>query len=89
MADQPLGDDWRLMGQERFLNGVTLYFRTWRTSRPAWDHDHCAFCGEKFSDTIPDTLREGYATADQYHWVCVRCFADFRQTFEWTVGTAP
>jgi hypothetical protein len=32
----------------------------------------------------PDTLHEGYATADN-RWICPRCFADFVDLFDWVV----
>lgn len=77
-------DDWRLMGQERFLSGATLYWRVWHETRPRWDHDHCAFCFEKFMDRadVPDVLREGYATDDEYRWVCAGCASDFADRFK-------
>jgi len=25
------------------------------------------------------------ATLDEYHWICKRCFNDFRDRFAWTV----
>jgi hypothetical protein len=78
-------DDWRLLGQDAYLTGVPLFFRRWSSDNPDWDHDHCAFCGAKFSNRIPDCLTEGYTTADHYHWICPDCFADFRERFEWTV----
>jgi transposase len=28
---------------------------------------------------------EGYATLDDYHWICERCFQDFHGQFRWTV----
>jgi hypothetical protein len=44
----------------------------------------------------PEILTEGYATLgtgpegqDDYHWICDRCFADFRERFAWHIGAAP
>jgi hypothetical protein len=34
----------------------------------------------------PDDLNDGYATKDQYHWVCKACYEDFRGQFRWIVG---
>ena len=52
-------DDWRRMGQERFLPPGTRWVRKhYRVLRPAWDHDHCAFCWAKFVDS---TTPEGQA----------------------------
>lgn len=76
--------DWRLQGQERFLKGVALQFRPYEQWREGWDHDHCEFCGAKFSLSQND-IRAGYTTADMYHWICESCFADFKDMFEWTL----
>jgi hypothetical protein len=81
-------DDWRLNGQERYLDGAVLVRRAYRRNpgNPTWDHDHCAFCQAKFMvEDIPDVLHEGYTTADDYHWICDDCFADFTDRFHWVV----
>ena len=75
-------DDWRLRGQEDYLSGKTLFFRKWRAPKKEWDHDHCEFCWEKFSD-YPDTLHEGYTTEDNYYWICPTCYNDFKEMFKW------
>lgn len=78
-------DDWRLQGQENYLQGVALSYKKWSV-REGNDHDHCEFCGEKFmSEKHPNTLHEGYTTLDDYHWICNSCFEDFKQTFSWKV----
>lgn len=84
-SDNP---DPRLAGQENYLKGVTLVHRRYRryAKNPDWDHDHCAFCWTKFMvEDHPDVLHQGYATQDDYHWVCEKCFHDFRGQFDWTV----
>jgi hypothetical protein len=81
-------DDWRRQGQERYLKDATLVHRKYRQNakNPNWDHDHCAFCQAKFSFLDrPDHLKEGYATEDDYHWICPKCFHDFREEFGWTM----
>ena len=81
-------DDWRLQGQEKFLAGVALHHRRYRThpENPDWDHDHCEFCWAKFQvEDRPDVLHEGYCTADEYRWICAGCFEDFRERFAWRV----
>jgi hypothetical protein len=45
-------------------------------------HEHCEFCFGKFSEN-PGDLREGYASADRYRWVCETCFRDFRDEMDW------
>jgi hypothetical protein len=77
-------DDWRLTGQERYLQGVVLQYRPWRQPRPSWDHDHCAFCNAKFA-ALEGCLKHAYSTLDEYHWICDQCFADFRARFAWKV----
>ena len=74
-------NDWRLKNQQKYLN-VPLVWKHYKAPRPSWDHDHCSFCWEKFSDNIPDTLSEGYATGDAYYWVCKECYEDFKDMFD-------
>ena len=76
--------DGRLANQEQYLKGKRLTLKKWTQLRPGWDHDHCEFCSAKFMAVdAPDILREGYATDDEYHWVCKRCFDDFKHAFGW------
>ena len=77
-------DDWRLQGQEDYLAGVTLFWKKWKAQSLTWDHDHCEFCWEKFSE-FPETLHEGYTTKDDKHWICPECFSDFKDMYQWTV----
>ena len=80
-------DDWRLQGQERYLKGVVLHARRYTAWSESWEHDHCQFCWAKFMDRdLPNALRIGYSTTDRYRWICARCFEDFAERFEWTVG---
>ncbi len=80
--------DWRLQGQERYLKGVSLSRQDYRRYRDDWEHDHCEFCGDKFSER-PEDLNAGYATVDCYHWVCENCFCDFKDMFQWTIVESP
>ncbi len=68
------------------MKGVSLIRRMYRKfeQNPAWDHDHCEFCGAKFMvEDVPGVLHEGYCTEDRYRWVCLSCFEDFKRRFEW------
>jgi hypothetical protein len=76
--------DWRLQGQERYLTGAKLLRRKYALQSASWDHDHCEFCGAKFSLNEGD-LHEGYVTLDGKHWICDGCFNDFRDRFGWDV----
>jgi hypothetical protein len=91
MSQQINDDDWRLRGQEDVLAGATLYWRAWHQTRPRGDHDHCEFCWAKFMDRddVPDVLRAGYTTDDEYRWVCTRCAADFADRFQFKLVAGP
>ncbi len=75
-------NDWRLNGQEEYLKGALLHFSKYESNT---DHDHCEFCLDKFSNSIPGSLTEGYATSDKYRWICRTCFEDFKEYFKWKV----
>ena len=77
--------DWRLQGQETFLRNAVLN-EEYTPFRADWDHhDHCEFCGTKFSGQNGDET-EGYSTKDGDHWICpLVASADFRQMFDWQV----
>lgn len=84
MAEDP--NDWRLKGQERYLQGALLIWSRWAPpiNNPAWDHDHCEFCSRKFMAVdATDVLREGFTTEDRFRWICRRCFEDFQSKFQW------
>lgn len=85
-------DDWRLSGQERYLEGRRMKWRTWSAPRPDWDHDHCAFCWAEFAAEVSEhaPYDAGWVTADdEYEWVCPPCFNDFRERFHWIVDGEP
>ena len=75
--------DWRLQGQDQYLQAVALTKKHYVKYRADWEHDHCEFCSIKFSEAEPDALQEGYATDDNYHWVCETCYNDFKKQFGW------
>jgi hypothetical protein len=83
MAIDP--NDWRLRGQERYLQARSWSRRKYVAPHADRDHDHCAFCWIKFMETpAADVLDEGYVTEDGAHWVCPTCFEDFRERFGWS-----
>lgn len=77
-------DDWRLCGQEQELMGARLVKKEYRMPSEKWDHDHCVFCWDKFSEQQED-LHEGYCVAGKNRWICKQCFDDFKDMFRWTV----
>lgn len=80
-----MNHDWRLQGQEKYLTGRTLVHKKYADKSTTTDHDHCEFCSDKFSATIPECLTEGYATRDDYHWICENCYRDFMNEFKWAI----
>ena len=82
---KPNANNWRRQGQERFLFGKKLFWRDYCLNSDRSNHDHCEFCGAKFSCEKGD-LENGYATEDGYHWICKKCFEDFETEFCWKVG---
>ena len=58
--------DWRLQGQEKYLNGVILRFKQYEDRITDTDHDHCEFCLEKFLNIIPGSLTQGYTFCPDY-----------------------
>ena len=74
--------DWREQGQEQYLSGLVFYKKKYKKYREGWDHDHCEFCWAKFcEEDISDCLHEGYATKDNYRWICEDCFKEFKENY--------
>lgn len=72
--------DWRNTGQESYLSARSFTWSRFRAPKPSWDHEHCEFCGAKFSED-PNDLQLGYRTVERndQRWVCEPCFADFSE----------
>lgn len=78
--------DWRLTNQEKYLKGVSLKLKQYKRYRDGWDHDHCEFCWKTFSESLSEAvLNEGYATEDNYRWICTECFEYFKDLFGWNI----
>ncbi len=80
-------DDWRRMGQEKYLMDVKLHYVTlYKPFSEQWEHEHCCFCTQKISFTECDS-HSGYCTIDEKHshWICEECFNDFKDEFNWMV----
>ncbi|AYG02196.1 hypothetical protein [Gryllotalpicola protaetiae] len=85
-----MDQDWRLTGQESYLQDRSLRLALWVGYRAGWDHDHCGFCQAEISDDTTGHAKynEAWVTADDgYTWICPECFNDFRERFRWTVTT--
>ena len=85
--------DWRLSGQEHYLQGKTVRFQRFQIRRetPVWDHEHCVFCTRKIVDDLAkyekyaapgELITDAYTTEDEKHWICPQCFSDFQERFQ-------
>ncbi len=43
-------DDWRRMGQEKYLAGAQLTWKNYQALSAQWEHEHCTLCQRKFLD---------------------------------------
>lgn len=87
LLDMVSKNDWRRMGQEEYLMGEKWKnINSYVPYSETWEHEHCIFCAAKISANDGD-LHEGYCTLDekQSHWVCRKCFNDFKDEFQWIV----
>ncbi len=80
----PKINDWRLRNQEDYLKSEVLIKSKYKKPSEKWDHDHCDFCFEKFSENDGD-LHEGYCTKDKRIWICEECYEDFKEDFNFII----
>lgn len=79
-------NDWRLMGQEDYMQGYEFKYIKFKSQYYKSLHTHCEFCWHKFmenSEGVEDCPSYGYCTLDNMYWVCEDCFGDFREMFHW------
>jgi DNA-directed RNA polymerase subunit RPC12/RpoP len=88
-----MSEDWRARNAWH-LRGLTLQFSQWTRPKPSWDHDHCAGCWAKFSDSDgQEVQRAGYTTGEdypkgaRYEWVCADCFRELKEVMGWITAT--
>jgi hypothetical protein len=87
--------DWRLTGQEHYLQGKSVRLQRFkiRKETPEWDHEHCDFCWQKIVDDPSkyprpeELIVDAYVTEDGRHWICPQCFSDFHERFQLTLTT--
>ena len=77
-------DDWRLNDQELYLKDKILQKKIFVPPSEEKDHTHCSFCWAKFSENSTD-LHEGYTAEEGRYWICLECFHDFKDRFNWTL----
>lgn len=77
-------NDSRLTNQEDYLMNVKLWIKQYKKHSEQWEHEHCEFCWGTFCEQ-PEYLHRGYCTEDEKHWICEKCFNDFKDMFKWQV----
>lgn len=77
-----VSSDWRITSQEKYLFEATFEKKMYQKISMEWDHDHCRFCWETFSEDPMVGLTEGYYTENGDSWVCGQCFTDFKDLFK-------
>ena len=81
-----MNEEWRILPyHEEKFGGRVLNRCHWREEKGN-DHDHCAFCWDKFAK-YDDCLHVGYCTEDGQEWICDVCYDDFKDRFGWRVKT--
>ena len=81
-------DDWRLRGQEEYLQNEKFQYKQFVSPPTGSLHTHCEFCWHKFmehSEGVKDCSKEGYCSFDGKYWICEECFQDFKEKFQWNL----
>lgn len=79
-------EDWRLRGQEEYMQNQRFRFVKFKSKDGGSLHKHCDFCWYKFMENcegVEDCSEEGYCTDDGRYWVCKECYQCFRSLFNW------
>jgi len=76
-----ISNDWRITFQEDYLMSALFEKKKYQKKSIEWDHDHCEFCEEKFSEDPIVGMSVGYYTENRESWVCEQCFNDFKDLF--------
>lgn len=85
-CNAPDKSDWRLRGQEEYMQGMAFTYLKFSPETEGRDHTHCEFCWHKFMEkpeSIADCSSHGYRSRDGRYWVCEECFAGFKDAFGW------
>lgn len=77
-------DDWRIMGQERYLMNKRLQCMKFDRSICIEDYTQCEFCWCTF-DEDPNEPLMAYFEPNEKVWICEECFNDFQKYFHWEI----
>lgn len=80
-------EDWRLTGQEEYLDSAELISvspKEYIDKKAGNDtlHEHCEFC---MSTVCFNSNTKWYTTKDHYRWICQDCYNDFKDRFCWKI----
>ena len=76
-----LNNEWRLTNQKNYLYKKKLVMKSYDQTSETWDHDHCVFCWVRIDDKTPAAYTDG----EGCHWICEKCYNDFKEMFEWEI----
>lgn len=76
-----MNNDWRLTNQMNYLYKKVLKKQPFKVYKEGWEHEHCEFCSARIDKNTP----VAYSSDNNYHWICKKCYEDFKDMFEWSV----
>ena len=79
-------DSLRLDSLRASLSRMTLHWSPYPYLDGIGAQNYCAICEKKFHQIHAGTLKDGYTTEDNEHWICAGCFAGYREEFQWKVS---
>ena len=84
-------NDWRTAnGRCGYLRNAKLtYVPEYHKFTDSWEHEHCSFCYAVISEE-ENELHSAYhddSPPSRMDWICEECFADFKDTFNFTVDS--
>jgi hypothetical protein len=77
--------DWRV-DNAKHTKGAVLTFKKYVRYSETWEHDHCEGCWAKFMESGQGVLTKGYATPDNYRWICANCYQDLKDVMGWKLA---
>jgi len=80
-----ISTDGRITNQDQYLFGAVFERKAYKAKSKEWEHDHCRFCWETFSEDPSIGKTEGYHTENRDSWVCEQCFNDFKDLLKFNL----
>ena len=73
---------WNLASRRHALRGATLVATPYRPGDPEAP-DLCLFCSKPLGEVYSPSERALAYTADRISWVCMACFCEHKDDFDW------